>query len=237
MGMSVQRSQLTEYHVHTLGVVTGGVVSLRQVFSPPARSQIFRQSPISVTCNTFLCNIRFMFIVYVLYVIRCVLKRGAVLWAHKSPESATKAHLCCLLFLYYNYMNLYGMSDNNSIVCEMFILIQCPQPYRKLSWDMYCTRIVTYINPVIDLSKAFDTINHDILLTKLLRVLLISVLKTIQQYKKNSSYQSLKYAIPPDSILGPILFLIYVNDICNCSTLNILSFADDTIISVIIQHK
>ena len=32
MGMSVQRSQLTEYHVHTLGVVTGGVVSLRQVF-------------------------------------------------------------------------------------------------------------------------------------------------------------------------------------------------------------
>ena len=31
MGMSVQRSQLTEYHIHTLGVVTGGVVSLRQV--------------------------------------------------------------------------------------------------------------------------------------------------------------------------------------------------------------
>ena len=78
----------------------------------------------------------------------------AVFWAHKSPESATKAHLCCLLFLYYIYMNLYGMSDNNSMVCVMFILIQCPQPYRKLSWDMYCTRIVTYIKEQTNLSTS-----------------------------------------------------------------------------------
>ena len=32
------------------------------------------------------------------------------------------------------------------------------------------------------------------------------------------------------SILGPILFLIYVNDIRNATTLNVLSFADDTTI-------
>ena len=47
-----------------------------------------------------------------------------------------------------------------------------------------------------------------------------------------SSCQSLKCAVPQGSILGPIVFLIYVDDICNCSTLNILSFADDTTVTV-----
>ena len=36
--------------------------------------------------------------------------------------------------------------------------------------------------------------------------------------------------VDQDSILGPILFLIYVNDIRNATTLNVLSFADDTTI-------
>ena len=42
MGMSSQRSQLTEYHVHTRGVVSGRVVSLRQVFPhPPAPKYLY----------------------------------------------------------------------------------------------------------------------------------------------------------------------------------------------------
>ena len=41
-------------------------------------------------------------------------------------------------------------------------------------------------------------------------------------------YLNINTGIPQSSILGPILFLIYVNDINNCSNLNILCFADDT---------
>ena len=105
MGMSVQRSQLTEYHVHTLGVVTGGVVSLRQVFPhPPVPKYLDKvryQLHVIHFCVIYVSCLLYMF-VYVFYVIRCVLKRRTVFWANRSPESATKAHLCCLLFLYYN---------------------------------------------------------------------------------------------------------------------------------------
>ena len=90
------------------------------------------------------------------------------------------------------------------------------------------------------MSKAFDTINHDILL-KILNNLGIrgianlwfkSYLSDRNQYMVindvTSSMEKIAYGVPQGSILGPILFLIYVNDISNSCELNILSFADDT---------
>ena len=43
-----------------------------------------------------------------------------------------------------------------------------------------------------------------------------------------SSLKHITTGVPQDSILGPILFLLYINDINNSTELNLLSFADDT---------
>ena len=95
----------------------------------------------------------------------------------------------------------------------------------------------------IDLSKAFDTISHDILITKMENIGIRGIAnKWFQSYLSNRTQymdifniklpnENIACGVPQGSILGPILFLIYVNDVCKASTLNILSFADDTTIS------
>ena len=93
----------------------------------------------------------------------------------------------------------------------------------------------------MDLSKAFDTINHEILLTKLKFYGLdfsslswfTSYISNRKQYvsyeDEDSSMEYLSIGVPQGSILGPLLFLIYVNNIQFISDKFILiCFADDT---------
>ena len=93
----------------------------------------------------------------------------------------------------------------------------------------------------IDLSKAFDTLNHSILLSKLKLYGIREIpLLWFQDYFANrkqcvcfnnatSRLRLITGGVPQGSILGPLLFILYVNDIVNCSKLlHFIFFADDT---------
>ena len=101
----------------------------------------------------------------------------------------------------------------------------------------------------IDLSKAFDTINHSILLRQLqlygttdrnyawIESYLSNRLQYIQVDENcRTEYFVVKFGVPQGSILGPLLFLLYVNDLKNASSvLDTIMFADETIFSITIQ--
>ena len=92
----------------------------------------------------------------------------------------------------------------------------------------------------IELSKAFDTVDHQILLKKLkhygvnektlawLRSYLLQRKKYIENSNDIKYFLEIDCSVPQGSLLGPLLFLIYVNNFYLASKLKNVMFADDT---------
>ena len=133
--------------------------------------------------------------------------------------------------------NQFGFRQNSS--ANDAILTFTTQIHGAINDGRYCAGIF------LDFSKAFDTVNHGIMLGKLERLgfrgvslrWLQTFLVERQQYVSvsgsNSAMKRIPMGTPQGSTLSPLLFSIYINDMCRSSSLlNFTHFADDTTISL-----
>ena len=131
------------------------------------------------------------------------------------------------------YEKQFGFRKKHSTYMALMILID--KLIKSLEKGEYILGIF------LDFSKAFDTVDHSILITKLnhygIRGIaldwFVSYLNNRKQFVTyngvRSSMKTVKCGVPQGSILGPILFLLYINDLASiCKKTLPFLFADDT---------
>ena len=109
------------------------------------------------------------------------------------------------------------------------------------NWLIDTDRGETNLTVFLDIKKAFDTTDHEILLDKLNYIgisdtelqLIGYYLRNPKQYCKINGYKpsvkTIKYGVPQSSIIGPSLFIIFMNDLPKCiDNAHITLYTDDT---------
>jgi hypothetical protein len=147
------------------------------------------------------------------------------------------------------YTRMYNFLDSNNLIYERQFGFRSKHStthalISTTEWIKSCIDKGSFVGGIfIDLQKAFDTVNHDILCEKLLyygfrgnsQLLIKSFLTNRKQFVSingfNSSHIDITCGVPQGSTLGPLLFLLYINDL-NFSLNNAIAshFADDTCI-------
>ena len=130
------------------------------------------------------------------------------------------------------YEHQYGFRAGHSTIQPVIQFLD--KVYNAMNNDKFTLSVF------IDLTKAFDTCDTDILLEKLkyygfrgisnywFRNYLTGRMQYTSVNNVNSSLNELKCGVPQGSVLGPILFLLLINDLPNATNMFSILFADDT---------
>lgn len=183
-------------------------------------------------------------------------KIGKVVPLHKSgsktsplnyrPISLTST--CCKLLEHVIFKSLVSFLEDNAFFsssqhgfrktysCETQLLSFTHKLHHILDESSFADCIF------MDFSKAFDKVCHQLLLHKLsflnldpnlfkwIESFLLNRLQFVSANGHNSSFTDVHSGVPQGSVLGPLLFLIYINDLPSVVSSDIFLFADDCVI-------